>query len=87
MTTVLRYVDDGRHPWIPNGAYLAGYDPDAQDGTGSTMWSLNPDKAMKFEDAGAAMTTWRMTSKVHPVRADGKPNRPLTAFSLMSEEI
>jgi hypothetical protein len=85
MATVLRYVGDGRAADIPDGSYLEAFDPDVQNGRGYTKWTTDPIFAMRFVDAGAAMETWRMTSKTHPVRDDGKPNRPLTAFTVIAE--
>jgi hypothetical protein len=37
---------------------------------------------MRFKTAGEAWMLWRRPSRVRPVRADGKPNRPLTAFTI-----
>ena len=37
---------------------------------------------MKFADMSEAFECWKRQSTVCPLRADGKPNRPLTAFSI-----
>lgn len=90
MTTVLRFVDDGRldKPWTPvDGAYLLAFDPNGREGRGVFVWTDEPEWAMKFETVGAAMDEWRRTSTTHPTRDDGKPNRPLTAFTLVTEEV
>lgn len=31
---------------------------------------------------GEVMAFWKTTSRVNPIRADGRPNRPLTAFTI-----
>lgn len=70
---------------VPIGAYLAWYNPDARDGIGEADWTLDPSGAMQFDSAEAALRAYRAVSTVRPVRADGKPNRPLTAFTVSIE--
>ena len=73
----------------PVGKYLKSYDPDAGHDEGGAhghaLWTDYPGRAMAFTDLGAAVDTWRMTSTCCPVRDDGKPNRPLTAYSVQFE--
>lgn len=38
-------------------------------------------KAMRFETPTAAFSVWKSVSPNLPTRPDGKPNRPLTAFT------
>jgi hypothetical protein len=68
-----------------HGLYLAAYDPDYQGpeaapGGGKVEWTSDLDHALTFPDFREAHAEWARTSTVHPVRADGKPHRPLTAF-------
>ena len=44
-----------------------------------------PSKALTFETAGDAMECWR--SKDGTIRPDGKPSRPLTAFTVSVEPL
>lgn len=67
---------------VPEGAYLKRYDPDARDGVGEAEWTTDVTQALVFESAGDAMTLYRTQSTVRPWRSDGKPNRPLTAFTI-----
>lgn len=67
------------------GSYLAGYDVDAHGGRGWAHWSANLDDALRFETNVAATEVWRKQSTVRPIRPDGKPNRPLTAFTVTIE--
>ena len=67
------------------GRYLKSYDPDARGGRGTVETTEDRDQAMQFADAGAAMECWRRPSKVLPLRPDGKPNRPLTAYNVEIE--
>jgi hypothetical protein len=71
---------------IPVGAYLKNYDPDYDRGLGWVEWTALRSQAMVFESFAAAVRTWQVTSAVRPQRADGLPNRPLTAFLVTYEE-
>jgi len=64
------------------GLALESYDPDAYDGRGDAAFTGDPAKAKRFPDSRAAMTEWTRQSVVRPLREDGKPNRPLTAFTV-----
>ena len=65
----------------PSGAYLKSFDVDAFDGAGTCEWGTMQE-AMQFDNFHTAFDTWRTLSKVRPVRKDGRPNRPLTAFHI-----
>ena len=67
------------------GMYLKAYDPDGREGMGHIEWTPNRWEAMQFTQAFGALDTWRRQSTVHPLRPDGKPNRPLTAYSIVIE--
>ena len=86
MTTyVLRNVDTGE--------YIAGYDPDWQPDPlplgsppwhcGRVDWTTDPAKALQFVHADDAIDLWRSQSTKHPIRGDGRPNRPLTAHTIL----
>lgn len=47
--------------------------------------SLDPAKARHFDDVLAAREAWMTVDPRYPVRDDGRPNRPLTAFSVLIE--
>lgn len=72
---------------IEYGKYLEWADPDANDGMGDDRWSNDIAKARRFDSFTAAMECWRQQSRVRPFRDDGKPNRPLTAYSVTPEQI
>lgn len=69
------------------GKYLAWFDVDAFDGRGSDHWTDNLADAIRFPSFVAAMAAWKTTSRVRPVREDGRPNRPLTAYSVEPRHI
>lgn len=66
-----------------DGQFIKAYDPsywpagEEYDG-GLLETTPNPDDALQFDDVGAALECWR---KPFGTRTDGKPNRPLTAFT------
>lgn len=75
---------DGRPKF--NGQFLVAYDPEALGGMGSFVWSSDVSQAMQFSDAGEAFKLWTSIPVSRPVRPDGKPNKPLTAFTISVED-
>lgn len=70
----------GQEP--PEPTFLRSLDVDARDGLGHVEMTARADRAQRFDSPGDALRTWRSQSSVRPVRDDGKPNRPLTAFTV-----
>src|SRR5262245_29112043 len=62
--------------------YLESYNPDGDARKPLSVWTKNVWRARRFADAGEAFECWRQVRKSDPVREDGQPNRPLTAFSI-----
>ena len=60
--------------------YLKSFDPDGHNGWGDTQLTDNIAEAFRFNSTAHAMEFWRQQSKTKPLRPDGKPNRPLTAY-------
>lgn len=65
-----------------DGMFVKSFDPDAMWGRGKVVATPHADEAMKFETTIEAHAFWAQVSKVQPYRTDGKPNRPLTAYSI-----
>lgn len=61
--------------------YLEWFDVDGRDGLGSETLTFDIAKALRFETTEQALAAWKRQSNVRPIRPDGKPNRPLTAYS------
>lgn len=67
-----------------DGKYVAAYDPsyhpvgEEYDG-GLLEVTDDPAKALQFATAGEAMGCWQRS---YGTRSDGKPNRPLTAWTV-----
>jgi hypothetical protein len=64
------------------GMALEWSDVDAEGGRGASAFTLAPERAQRFPNAGAVMEEWKRQSTVRPLRHDGKPNRPLSAFTI-----
>jgi hypothetical protein len=64
------------------GQYLLAYDPDAHEGQGFFDATRDIKEAMHFDSIAKAWECWAQVSTVKPKRADGQPNRPLTAMSI-----
>jgi hypothetical protein len=72
---------------LDSGHWLAEYDPDFGDGQGHVLGTMDPARAARFPDIGAALAEWKRPSTVRPLRADGKPNRPLSAFTVQPRQL
>ena len=70
-----------------DGEYVTEFDPDFRDGLGRVDSTKDINKAKAFPDATAAFSFWKTQSKVRPTREDGRPNRPLTAFTVTTVKI
>mgnify|MGYP001563947691 FL=1 len=68
-----------------DGQYVRSYDPDGNDGRGDLEITSDPASALVFEDVKQALAAWKAQSAARPLRWDGKPNRPLSAFTVTFE--
>jgi len=46
------------------------------------MFTADISKALRFADISLALDFWRRQSRKFPLRADGKPNRPMTSTTV-----
>jgi hypothetical protein len=79
---VMGLVGDDRTPLRP--VYLATYDPTAADGQGLVSWTSDLNEARTFDTLESAMACYQHQVGLRP---DGKPNRPLTAFTVAFERV
>lgn len=90
MKSIIRIIGlaDGRTSDI-DGAWLAAYDNTLEDehGVGTVHATREMDRAMRFHDFKDAWEFWKQGSLTIPRRPDGKPNRPLTAFTVTIENV
>lgn len=63
------------------GQYVSRADCDAHGGRGELETTAHAAMALQFPDSETAIEFWRQQSTRHPTRPDGKPNRPLTAYT------
>jgi hypothetical protein len=86
--SVIRVEWQGGHTYVPSnleGQYVKRFDPNKFEGRGELIPTRNRDEAMVFASAEEAWDFYRQQSTTHPTRPDGKPNRPLTAFTVTIE--
>jgi hypothetical protein len=84
---VVNLINGGRSAF--DGQFVVSYDPShpgVEPGTGRPMLchlvtTPNVDEATRFTKI-EAMELWRSVDTRNPVRPDGRPNRPFTAFSV-----
>lgn len=70
---------------LPNpaaGQWLRSFDPDAMGGLGFAEWTAEIAAAKVFDSYHSALAEWVRQSTTRPLRADGKANRPLAAYSI-----
>ncbi|APZ81802.1 hypothetical protein vBEliSR6L_37 [Erythrobacter phage vB_EliS_R6L] len=75
------FVDPAGHMQATpyDGQYLRDFDFEAHDGVGEIAMTPDIQQAKQFADLAEAVEYRSRTPKCRPRRADGKPNRPLTA--------
>lgn len=66
----------------PDSGWLKDYAPEHHGGLGEIFITQDPREAMRFPSTNAAFECYRAIPRTRPVRPDGKPNRPLTAWSI-----
>ena len=68
-------------------SYIQHYDLDYMNGRGRAMLTGNIEEAQTWDTEIDVFKAWRTESKLMPIRDDGKPNRPLTAYTISPEAI
>jgi hypothetical protein len=77
-------------PLTPHGrarVFVKSFDHDADRGRGDGKFTNDPNDAKRFDNGADAIEFWQKQSKVRPLRPDGKPNRPLTAYTAAIEPV
>jgi hypothetical protein len=87
MSFVLRIqglVDGTPSPY--DGLYLTRFDfDDCEPGQCRLHATAHHTEALRFESMLEALEVWKTVDPRAPLRPDGEPNRPLTAFSVSVE--
>lgn len=71
----------------PIKTWVREVDFDADSGHGRFEFTTIPGRAKRFESVADALMYWRTQSTRYPLRPDGEPNRPLTAFTVEVGEL
>lgn len=79
---IIQILDDPFHQGGVVGKYVADYTPHGNGGMGMLVLTDNPAEAKSYASPAEGMIAWKEPSKTHPLRADGKPNRPLSAYTI-----
>lgn len=61
--------------------YVKAFDPEFMKGVGGIDLTDDVKQALRFKSFSMAWDCWRMTSETKPKREDGRPNRPMTAYT------
>jgi hypothetical protein len=77
-------------PTRHDGQWVVEYDPSPRNlplGEAVLRTSANREHAKRFKTRDDAWYLWRRVDTRQPVRADGKPNRPLTAWTVSITQV
>lgn len=67
------------------GMFIESFDVNANDGRGEAMLTARRFRALRFDTPEAAFRAYTRQSDVKPLRPDGRPNRPLTSYTVEIE--
>jgi hypothetical protein len=85
---VIRIVHDAAGLPCPEaGMYLKAMDFEAMEGFGHLVATPHIRHAMQFRSPALALQFYHTVPMCHPKRADGKPNKPLTAYTICIENV
>ena len=83
MIQLLKLASGEEDPY--EGCFVVEYEPAPMDSRGRSLpggilrVTRNPAEAKRFATAGDALAEWRRPAGMRP---DGRPNRPLTAWTV-----
>lgn len=86
---VIRIVADALGDQREAGKYILSFDPQYPHplGIGKLELTKSIEMAQKFPNLELAMAFWKQQSPTVPLRDDGRPNRPLTAYTITFESV
>jgi hypothetical protein len=72
---------------LPNPCYIQQYDLDYAEGRGRAMLTGDVTEAATWGTEIEVIKAWQSISPTLPKRDDGRPNRPLTAYTISPEAV
>jgi hypothetical protein len=88
MAAVIRIIERADSSDSPEaGQYVVVFDHDAHAGRGTGMFSRDVAHALRFNTKADAIEFWNRASRLRPLRPDGEPNKPMTAYTVEIEEV
>lgn len=88
MNVVIRAIAFANGEHCPHaGQWLKSFDHEAYNGRGYAEYTTDLAKAMQFSSPGEALAFWNKQSVIKPLRPDGLPNKPLTALTMVLENV
>lgn len=87
MPYAIKLLGEAGGKRFPAPAYVVEYDPEAEAGLGFLRMTYYPEEAKTYDSQDAAIAEYRKVPKARPLREDGNPNRPLTAFDVEIVEL
>lgn len=88
MINVIRAIGFANGTPCPHaGQWLKSFDHEAFNGRGHGEFTDRLEDAMRFASSTEAFEFWRRQSKVRPWRPDGKPNKPMTALTVVIDPL
>jgi hypothetical protein len=81
MAEVMQVLGVGDGLELTKPCYLKDYDLEANGGRGKVTLTYERSEAMRFRDGGA-LEAWNTPSQTVPLRLDGRPNKPLSAYTI-----
>lgn len=71
----------------PVNAWVRSYDPTAHDGRGFVEFTRVPAQAKQYATHADAWTEYHQVPANRPLRPDGRPNKPLAAYTVVVQEV
>lgn len=75
-----------KHSREPRRTWVRAMDFEVRNGRGELLETVLITEAKRFKTNADAMEFWKTQSERRPLRPDGEPNRPLTAFTVLIEK-
>lgn len=86
MNWVIYLIERGSDN-APVGEWLKDANVEAFNGRGECLGTLDVSEAKKFSTVQEAMRFYNKVPACRPIREDGRPNKPLTAYTVEIQSV